>query len=89
MKVIKQGNKLSARWSRREVCGWCGSLLSVEYDDIFQTPDRADDDRGPYVVTYECPVCSVFSDLPTGQHPTPPPGGFPRRKPKLRNEPPR
>lgn len=69
MKVIASGAD-KASWSDERKCsgggnggGGCEAKLLVESADVFITLSKA---RGETVthVTFECPVCRVWSDIP-------------------------
>jgi hypothetical protein len=68
MKVLEKGVK---GWSKEMRCsgkgnggGGCKAKLLVEYADLFQTRESDFTGGGDLCVTFECPICGVWTDLP-------------------------
>lgn len=45
------------------VVGGCGSLLKVEEQDLFLTYSSSYDGSSDRYITFECPICSKYTDL--------------------------
>ncbi len=86
MRIIKKG-RAQKGWAKEFECtgagntgGGCGAVLLVEMADLFMTESHARDETTCYV-TFECPSCMTWTDVPDKDRPTLPPGGIRRRAP--------
>jgi hypothetical protein len=68
MKVLKAGTNKKG-WAKELICsgegnhdGGCGSLLLVEFADLYKTCSHSLDETDTYI-TFQCPSCGVETDI--------------------------